>query len=98
MRFLLILFGFWVLSASAQELNCKVTLNVQKMNVNDAKILKTLEQSLNEFMNNRRWTNDPFKPHEKIECSILFTVDTKPAENKYTGTHANIVTGKQLVS
>jgi hypothetical protein len=46
--------------------------------------MKTLEQSLNEFMNNTKWTNDNFKPFERIDCSILLTIDSKNGD-KCTG-------------
>jgi len=87
MRKLLFLFFAMIFLGSnsfGQELNCKVTVNAQKLNVNDAKVMKTLEQSLNEFMNNTKWTNDNFKPFERIECSILLTIDSKNGD-KCTG-------------
>lgn len=50
--------------------------------------MKALEQQLNDFMNSTRWTGDIFKPHEKIECSILLQVE----EATFTDSKTNEVT------
>jgi hypothetical protein len=90
---LLITFIFINFTIEAQELNCKVSINTQKITQTaNIKIFKTLEQSLNDFMNNTKWTNDVYKTHEKIECSILLQVeelktkDGNVIENKFLGT------------
>lgn len=60
----------------AQELNCKVSINTQKITQSvNVKIFKVLEQSLNDFMNTTKWTGDNYKANEKIECSILLQVE-----------------------
>lgn len=90
---IILLFLFAFLGVYSQELNCKITLNTQKVTQsNNIRIFKILEQSLNDFVNNTRWTNDNYKPHEKIECSILLQVEeakTKDGniiENRFIGT------------
>lgn len=92
---LLMLFLCFCSCTFAQELNCKIDVNTQRLSVNDAKIMKTLEQTLNDFMNNTRWTNDNFKPFEKIECSILMTIDAKSGDNKFSAT-LNIQTSRPV--
>ena len=84
---------FSVFNLQAQELNCKVTINTQKITQSaNIKIFKTLEQQLNDFMNTTKWTGDIYKSHEKIECSILLQVeevktkDGNVVENKFLGT------------
>ena len=37
-------------------------------------IFKTLERQLTEFINNTQWTNKNIKPQERIECSMVITV------------------------
>ncbi len=93
-KFIIFLSTFFVMQASiAQELNCKVTINTQKITQTaNVKIFKVLEQALNDFMNNTKWTSDNFKSNEKIECSILLQVEeakTKDGniiENSFNGT------------
>lgn len=70
----------------SQELNCSVQiLSPQLQNTADKKIFQTLQQSIFEFMNNRKWTNDVFQQDERIECSIVITISEK-SNDAYKGT------------
>lgn len=71
--FSLILF-FFPLLAQSQELNCTVKVNIQKLQTVDPQVFETLEQSIAEFMNNTKWTNDVFNTQERINCNVLLTV------------------------
>lgn len=74
-------------TSSAQELNCNVQVLAPNLqNSADKKILATLQQSVFEFMNNRKWTNDIFQQGERIECSIVISVTEKPSADEYKGT------------
>ena len=70
----------------AQELNCSVqVLSPQFQNTTDKKVFQTLQQSIYEFMNNRKWTNDVFQQEERIECSIVITITDKPSSDIFNG-------------
>lgn len=58
----------------AQELNCSITVNADKIPGSNKQIYKTLENSLNEFVNQKRWTNFNYKPQERIECNLTLTI------------------------
>ena len=58
----------------AQELNCNVRVNVQKLQTVDPRVFETLEQSMNEFLNSQKWTNDYFESEERINCNFLLTI------------------------
>ncbi|HMN32728.1 MAG TPA: DUF4835 family protein [Chitinophagaceae bacterium] len=75
------------LATLAQELNCKVMVNADQIQGIDQKIFKTLEQSLTEFVNTRKWGNDNFDPKERIECvfSLLLNKPIEGVEGGYTG-------------
>ncbi|HXH19699.1 MAG TPA: DUF4835 family protein [Chitinophagales bacterium] len=70
-------------SSYPQELNCKVEITAQKLQTTDIKIFRTLETSVYEFMNNRKWTNDVFRQEEKIECSLFINVTEEVATNVF---------------
>ncbi len=71
----------------AQELNCKLDVSFERVQNVDPKVFQTLKRSLNEFINNRKWTNDNFRPAEKIDCSFLLNVTEKaPGDNTYKAT------------
>ena len=66
-------FGF----AHSQELNCTVTVNTQKLSNANQQVFKTLETSLNEFVNQTQWTRPiTFKQNEKINCSMYITISS----------------------
>jgi hypothetical protein len=65
---------FCTLSVQAQELNCRVSILSQQVQLSDKRIFTTLETSIREFMNNTRWTNDQFKRDERIECNLTFNI------------------------
>ena len=62
-------------SASAQELNCSVSVNYRSLSGSDYTFLDELEQRVHEYVNMRRWTDDRFEEDERIDCtmSIVFT-------------------------
>lgn len=71
----------------AQELNCKVDVSYDRIQNVDPKVFQALKKSLNEFVNNRKWTNDNYKASEKIDCSFLLNLtERNPSENIYKGT------------
>jgi hypothetical protein len=74
-------------SASAQELNGRVDVIYDRIQNVDPKVFQSLKQSLNDFINSRKWTDDNFSQNEKIDCSFLLNITGKAAnENIYTAT------------
>ncbi len=69
---------FFVCQLHAQQLNCTVNVNSQKVGVTNTQIFKTLEKSLTDFINKTDWTGQVTKPNERINCSMFITV------NEYT--------------
>lgn len=74
MRKIIFLFLLMTGSLQAQELNCKVSINYDRITNANTQIFKTLERSLTDFINKTRWTNQTYKDNEKIECSMLINV------------------------
>lgn len=74
------------LRLSAQDINCKVEVLYDRIQNIDPKVFQTLKRSLNEFINNRKWTNDNFKSTERVECSFLLNLTEKVGDNVFKGT------------
>jgi hypothetical protein len=71
-------------SANAQEIQAKVTVNAQRVyNTVDKKIFTTLQTQLANLINNRKWTNDAFQGQEKIECNFLLNIEKVVETNVY---------------
>jgi len=67
----------------AQELNATVRVNTQKLQTVDPKVFETLEQTLFEFLNNQKWTNDVFELEERINCNILLTIQEERSSTSF---------------
>lgn len=70
---------FFVVSGFAQELNCTVKINSEQIQGSNKSVFNTLQKSLTEFMNNRKWTQLTYATSERIDCSIIIVV--KKVEN-----------------
>ena len=72
---LLIVSLMFTLSSVSQELNCELVVNAQLTGNENVQIFKTLETQLQEFINNKRWTNKTVAPQERINASIFINVE-----------------------
>src|SRR5688572_30273447 len=80
--FLLLIFCTSV--AQAQELKSSVTVNATQIQTSDRGIFKELKNAVEQFMNTRKWTNDTYKAHEKINCNLLITIAKMPSIGTFT--------------
>lgn len=74
--------------ASAQELNCQVSIITDaKLEVSsvEQEIFKQLEQTIYEFMNNTQWTKDKFTVEERINCNVQLQISEIPSSGVYSG-------------
>ena len=82
--FLISHFSFLISSAGAQELQAKITINRQKVQGTDASVFENLQQTLEQFVNERQWTALQFQENERIVCNFNITVNKYvQAENKF---------------
>jgi len=72
-RFVLFLF-FSCGLIQAQQLNCTVTINTQKLSNANQQVFKTLETAINEFVNKTDWTGQSLSQKEKVNCSMYITI------------------------
>ncbi|MDG1023402.1 MAG: DUF4835 family protein [Flavobacteriaceae bacterium] len=59
---------------NAQELNAQVIVNADLVNQTNQQVFKTLERSLNEFINTQVWTDEAYLNQERITCSFVFNL------------------------
>lgn len=73
------------LNIMAQELLAKVTINHNQIQGTDASVFENLQQSLEQFINDKQWTDYHFQKNERIVCNFNITV-TKydQSTNKFT--------------
>ena len=80
---LILLFQFG--QSRAQEFDCDVVINAQRLETLDQSIVQEMEQRIFEFINSRRWSGDVFKPHERIQWSILIELQTFDGARTFSG-------------
>jgi hypothetical protein len=78
---LLLLVGF----AQAQQLNCTVQVNSDKIASTNNQIFKNLKNSISDFVNKTDWTGEEFKQNEKIDCSMVIILNSYDS-NQFTAT------------
>lgn len=71
-------------AAKAQEFNARVTVSAPKLQTADPKIFKTLETQLQQFMNERKWSDKIYAPDERIEMSITITIKQEVSQTRFT--------------
>jgi len=78
----LLLFLFFIINFNtfSQELNCQVIINSDLVDQTNQKIFKTLEVSLNEFVNSNSWTDTDFLSNERITCSFVLNLTNYNAD------------------
>ncbi len=70
----------------AQEFNCQVSVIAPQVATAQPKVFQSLETSIKEFFQNRRFTNLNYRPEERIEINLLLTINSQPASDRFEGT------------
>ncbi|MDE6560702.1 MAG: DUF4835 family protein [Muribaculaceae bacterium] len=70
--------------AAAQELNCTVEVNAQKIEGGSKSVFQTLQEAMSEYMNETRFSNATFANNEKLDCRLFLTV-SEYTDDRITG-------------
>lgn len=86
-KFFTILFFLLVsVMAKAQELKARVTVNSSRVSSSVNKsVFLNLQNALNNFLNNRKWTSDKYEGNEKVECNFMLNIESTDELNVYNG-------------
>jgi len=86
-----------IFTVNAQEFDCSVNVTSPKLEGTDKKIFETLQNAIYEFMNNRKWSNYNIKAEEKIECTILLTVNERLGSDEFRA-NMNVVLRRPILN
>jgi hypothetical protein len=64
-----------VLGINAQELQVKVNINHSQIQGTDASVFENLQQTMEQFLNERSWTDMQFQKNEYIQANFNITVN-----------------------
>jgi uncharacterized protein DUF4835 len=74
-NFLIVVSFLFSFVTFSQELNCDVIVNAEQTGNENVQVFKTLENQLNEFVNNTQWTDKTFALQERINCSMVIIIN-----------------------
>ena len=83
--YLCCLFLLLAVTAGAQELRCNISLIATQVQGSNRSVTDALQTALNEFVNQRVWTNHVFTTEERIECSMMLNI-TSLVGSEFSGT------------
>ena len=69
---------------SAQELEAKVVVNHQKIQGTNTSVFTTLQETVTEFLNTRKWSNAQYATREKIVCSFNLIVNEYSDDGRFS--------------
>jgi hypothetical protein len=72
--------------ARTQEIQARLTVSAGQISTQvDKKIFQTLQTTLTNFVNNRKWTSDVFQASEKIQCNLFLSIEQDLGNNVFKG-------------
>jgi hypothetical protein len=91
-KFLIISILLFLVSAlGAQEFLCKIQIQHKQIQGVDPSVFESMEKAFFDFMNNRKWSDNTFQIEERIECTMVFTINqAAQGGDEFSGT-LNIV-------
>lgn len=81
--------------SQGQEFLANVQVNSQRVEGTDKRVFETMQTVLTEFINNRRWSAYEFKPEERIECSFVININSRPSTDQFVAT-LNLVASRPI--
>ena len=79
--FMTLLWSLAVQTATAQELQVKININSSQVEGTDKTVFETLKETLEQWMNERQWTELQFQKNERIVCNFNLTVNKYDKSN-----------------
>lgn len=68
----------------AQELSARVQILAPNVSNINKKNLEQLQNTIRDFLNNNKWSNDTYLPQERIECNFVITVTNWDGSSGYS--------------
>jgi len=77
---LMLVFGF----VKGQELSARVQILAPNISNINKKNLQLLQNTIRDFLNNNKWTNESYMSQERIECNFVITITSWDGSSGYT--------------
>ena len=81
----------------AQEFNCMVSVSAPKLEASDKQVFETLQSAIYEFINSRKWSNYNLRVEERLECTVLLTINERLSADEFQG-NLNLVLRRPILN
>ena len=81
-----VLLSLFPLISFSQELNFQVIINSDRARTQEKEVFENMKNTFEQFLNGRNWTNEGFKPMERIKGNMLITINDMPQVGLYNAT------------
>ena len=82
---LIISLQFLPFQGISQDVNCQVQVTARQVSGTDRTVFENMQSALFEFVNSRKWTPYSYKIEERIEATILITINEQLSTEKFRG-------------
>ncbi|WP_139924147.1 DUF4835 family protein [Hymenobacter sp. DG01] len=72
--------------ARAQELQAEVTVTTENVNISDRQLVQQMRNDMQTFLNTRTFTNQTYRPEERIRCRFFVGITEIPQNGTYRAT------------
>ncbi|RYY34423.1 MAG: DUF4835 family protein [Sphingobacteriaceae bacterium] len=72
-------------TATAQDLNARVQVLTQKIQVTNKRLFEVMETGIRDFLNGRKWSADVIQPQERIDCNFVLTINSWDGSSNFSG-------------
>jgi hypothetical protein len=72
-------------TAAAQDLNARVAVVAPKIQTTNKRIFQSLETAMKDFLNGRKWINDPILSQERIDCTFILNITAWDGNSNFSG-------------
>ncbi|WP_367865693.1 DUF4835 family protein [Pedobacter sp. WC2423] len=86
---------FISITGFAQELNTRVTVTAPTVQNMDKKNIELIQNTVREYLNNNKWTNETYQPQERIESTLVITISSWDGASGYKA-NAQIQTSRPI--
>ena len=88
-RFLIPLLTLLLLGArttQAQELKVQVQISTENVTISDRQLVQQMQNDMQTFLNTRSFTNQTYRPDERISCRLFVGINKIPENGLYEAT------------
>ncbi|MDB5109830.1 MAG: hypothetical protein JWR67_944 [Mucilaginibacter sp.] len=71
--------------ALGQDLNARISVVSPKIQTTNKRVFQSLETAMKDFLNGRKWINDPILSQERIECSFILNIVSWDGGSNFSG-------------